>query len=624
MKRSHSDLRSTTRFEPLENRQLMSAGGTLDQSFTGDGLTTFPFLAGGAEFSRDVAVQADGKTVVVGEQDLPDPTRPGTFFRKVAVARFNFDGTPDKTFGQFKTGKTTFAIGSRDFSGANAVAIQPDGKIVVAGYAQTGSNFYDFDFAVARLLPNGLLDTSFDGGGKRTIDLGGKFGQAVDVALQSDGKIVVVGENQDGGDFNFGVARLNVNGSLDNSFDGDGMRQVGFGGDDLPEAVTIDSKNRIIIVGSTGTVEFGTTLSIDGAFRMVAVTRLNPNGTRDATFGAAGDGTVVTSFPLRRHSKARAVTVQPSGKIVVAGTTGDVTVANGVDFMLARYHADGRLDKTFGEKGTGLVEVGFGGADQAFEVVQTGDGNLIAAGTTNGGIGVAKLTHEGKLDLSFGAQGRTTLPAGVNAFRRGSVGLATVPGAERFVVTGGRDFTTARYLDAFANSLDLALVDRNASEQGPDTGTLSISRSELLPVPTYVFVSIGGTALPPTSRGARDYDLAGAIFPGSNSRTPSTVPLLDGVVVVIPANQTSATVTLTPRDDSIPEGTETATFTIQPNPAYIIGGNASGTITIFDNDQPVTTSGIAPAPIVRRLSAQRLKRLSLFSEDRIAELSRTP
>src|SRR5687768_10165427 len=334
---THELNRSTTVFESLEDRRLCAAGDP-DLSFSGDGRTTVNFLGGLRATVVDAAVQRDGKTVLVGF------TEGGG--RQFAVARLNFDGTPDTSFDG--DGLVVVPVGDIGDSRATAVAIQPDGKIVVAGSARMDSlgSFNGPEFGVIRLLPNGRLDRTFHGDGVRVIDFDGG---ATDVALQSDGKIVIVGDNHDagfigfGGDFNFAVARLNPNGLLDGTFSGDGKLQIGFGGDDHAEAVAI-SNNKIIIVGRSGN-EFSSS--------RMAMVRLNSNGNGDTTFGSTGDARVLTTFPSQAVSSARDLLIQ-GGKIVVAGTTGNPSNPNSMQFALARFLSTGAIDTTFGGAGTGV------------------------------------------------------------------------------------------------------------------------------------------------------------------------------------------------------------------------------------------------------------------------------
>jgi uncharacterized delta-60 repeat protein len=568
--------RSTT-FEPLESRQLLSAGA-FDPSFSSDGKATISFGDSVTAIATDAAVQKDGKTVVVG---MVDTGRSRVF----AAARFNFDGTPDRSFGPQGNGTFVTPVGDIGDARAKAVAIQPDGKIVIVGSARVDSlgSFNGPDFGVVRLLPNGFLDKSFDGDGKRTINFAGG---ATDVAIQSDGKIVIVGENFDsgflgfGGDFNFAVARLNANGSLDSSFDGDGKRQLGFGSDDFAESVAL-SGNKIIVAGRTG--------NTSGTSSKIAVARLNANGSRDGTFD--GDGQVITAFPGQPHSSANGVILQGS-KIVVAGAVGKTSDPSSMQFALARYLSNGQLDTSFGPSGVGLVTADLGGLDLGFDLTQSAEGGLIVAGTSDRKIALAGFTADGAPNVSFGTGGKVVTDIGLVDNSLG-MGLTRGPG-RRFVVAGASPFNAARFLDTDANKVAVGSFDPNAAEAGRDPASLIVGRTERLPFPTRVFFTISGTAFGPTAAPNKvDYDLSGITI-----TNPTTLTAF----VDIPANETFTVVTLTPRDDARRESSETAIFTIKPDAAYEIGTNPASTVSIADNDSAnVTGKARASAPASRDL-----------------------
>jgi uncharacterized delta-60 repeat protein len=560
--RTKSIVSPTARIDTLERRMLMAVAGTLDKSFSGDGKATVA-VANFRLVAQDVAVQADGKTVIVGPATR-NVSPPNPFF---AVARLNLDGTPDTTFGDggFASPSgvafSTFR-GSREHF-TRSVAIQPDGKIVVAG--ELGG-----EWAVARYLSNGTLDLSFDGDGVQTVG----FNSVVrDIAVQSNGKIVVVGTHLDGIvliNFNIAIARLNPNGSFDRSFDGDGKKQIQFGDDEDAHAVAIDGAGRIILAGESGP-------------RMV-LTRLNgTDGSVDTTFGL--QGLVSTAFPGRAASIADAVLIQSSGKIVVAGRTELEPVATtSTDFLVGRYLSNGTLDTTFGAARTGLVEVGFGGRDRAFGVIQSANGGMVVAGTnnisgsTNVKLALAGLTANGLIDNNFGTLGKVVTDFG-SAGAGGGVngGIAKGPG-RRFVVAGS-NFNSARYLDTGANVVSVGALRTLATEGGTDFGSLLVTRTERLPTATRIFFSITGTALGPGFGVPRpDYNLEGIKLPspfGGEQR-----PFVD-----IPANQTFVTVKLTPRNDTQIEGPETVLFSILPTANYEIGSNPDARIDIADNDQ---------------------------------------
>ena len=235
--------------------------GDLDVSFSGDGKQTTDF--GGSDAATAVAVQADGKILVAGSSD-------GNF----ALARYGADGAPDPSFSG--DGLVTTDLGGPDT--AQDVAIQADGKIVVAG--SSGGNF-----ALARYTAAGGLDTSFSGDGLQTTDFGAAAG-ATAVAIQGDGRIVVGGAS--GGDF--ALARYDAQGALDTSFSGDGKQTTDFGGSDSANDVAIAANGAIV---AAGTHAFG------GAANF-AVARYTPGGALDT----GGPPTSAAASPPMTAAKA--------------------------------------------------------------------------------------------------------------------------------------------------------------------------------------------------------------------------------------------------------------------------------------------------------------------------------
>jgi uncharacterized delta-60 repeat protein len=247
----------------------------------------------------------------------------------------------------------------------------------------------------------GQLDTSFDGDGKVTTDVTARGDFATNVAIQVDGKIVVVGAAQWGKDPKFVLLRYNPDGTLDTSFSGDGKVTTNFTRlEDAAWAVVIQSDGRIVAAGDAG---FGT-----GNSRF-AVARYNADGTLDTTFG--GDGKVTTQF-TRHDDPVAAAALQPDGKIVVSG--GANWGGGESNFALARYNTDGTLDPSFG--GDGRVTADFARrGDYANAVVVQADGKLVAGGyatysRTNGfnRFAVARYNADGTLDTSFSGDGKQT------------------------------------------------------------------------------------------------------------------------------------------------------------------------------------------------------------------------
>jgi uncharacterized delta-60 repeat protein len=322
-----------------------AAPGDFDASFDGDGQVTTDF--GSVDTAQDVAVLENGKIVVAGYTSAG-----GT--NDFALARYNPDGSLDTSFGS--GGKVITPIGSSsDY--ARALAIQPDGKIVVAGSSYNGTTY---DFAVARYQPGGSLDGSFDGDGKVITSilsgLSDRSDEAYDLALQPDGKIVVAGET--GTNYNglsnsgkdFALVRYNIDGSLDTnadadpatSFDADGRRIFNVApGNDGIHGVAIQPDGKIVAAGYTSSGEKPSDF---------ALVRLNPDGSSDTAFD--GDGKAITDFfsdsTTYYADGANDVAIQEDGRIVVAGYASGYSIRY---FALARYNPNGSLNTSFGHAG---------------------------------------------------------------------------------------------------------------------------------------------------------------------------------------------------------------------------------------------------------------------------------
>jgi len=332
--------------------------GNLDTSFSGDGRLITNF--GAIDEAYDVALQADGKPIVVGKTCANGGTN-----CDVALARYNANGSLDNTFSG--DGKQITDYGGLDNGSLGGVAIQADGKIVVAGYSWNGSNY---DFAVYRYLSNGGLDKSFSGDGRVRIGFGaGRQDYASDLAIQSDGKIVVVGYTGSASftNNNFAIARLNANGSLDNTFSGDGRQMTNMGADDYALSLALQSNGRIVVAGYKYT----------GALSYIALTRYMSNGSLDTTFNTSGKR--VFSVVPNLDSQANSVVVQSDGKIVILGMTNN---SSSYDFALVRLNGDGSFNNSFGGA---KVKVDFGGDDYGIGLAIQSDGKYVISGFTNDG-----------------------------------------------------------------------------------------------------------------------------------------------------------------------------------------------------------------------------------------------
>src|SRR5256886_8686107 len=248
------------------------------------------------------------------------------------------DGDLDPTFGTDGKVLTDFDH-STDI--ANAVAVQTDGKLVVIGTTYINNDFSDEDFAVARYNPDGTLDETFGVGGKVQTDFPDLAAVASSVVIQPDGKIVVAGGAFPlftfAGDFK--VVRYNPNGSLDRSFGSGGIVTTIFPGDgSFAFAVALQADGKIIAAG-TDFVDFNPGDMSDTDF---ALARYNADGSLDPTFG--NGGTVTTDF-FGTEDDALSVLIQPDGKIVAVGSGNDP--ADFYDFAAVRYLSNGALGTTF-------------------------------------------------------------------------------------------------------------------------------------------------------------------------------------------------------------------------------------------------------------------------------------
>jgi len=354
--------------------------GELDLTFGTNGVIKTSLSQEGMDRINAVAIQPDGKIIAAG-------TGQSVFF--AALARYNADGTLDDTFGSgglvgtfgpFGQGST--GPGGREW---NAVSILPDGKIVTAGYVSTPCCSNDkANFAVARFNPDGSRDGSFGAGGV-VITSVGDSDYAFGMSIQNDGKIVLAGQSVTARTFSngfpvetnsFTLARYNPNGSLDASFDGDGILTTSFNSSSPSSArhILIQPDGKIIATGNGG-----------GG---IGIVRYSSDGSVDNSFGTAGK--VFTT--IGNGNWGRSAVIQPDGKIVASSNN-----------FIARYNSDGSLDNSFGTGGkvqhdNGLIR----------SIILLPDNKIIAGGY-NGMPSItwtlARYNPNGILDSNFGTGG---------------------------------------------------------------------------------------------------------------------------------------------------------------------------------------------------------------------------
>jgi len=390
------------------------AAGALDASFGGSGLVE---RSGSAV---DAAVQGDGKVV--------------RLTREFEIARYAVDGTLDSTFG---TGGVIVAPDGV----ADAITVQPDGRIVAVGDRVNGPGT---DFLVRRYLPSGSPDTGFGIGGTAItpVAAGGGADRAFAVAVAPDGKLVVAGCTAPapscsasapiaGSDI--AVVRYRPDGTLDASFAGDGIATVAVAAGDRSDAASgvVVRPDGGVVLGGTADMRGGLGDPVDQDF---AVVQLTPGGLPDLTFSGDGIATVAIERTGGRRDDGRAgVALQPDGKVLIAGVSGPSSTVS--SFAVARLDAAGGLDASFGTDGVVRTVVGPAASSVAAGLALQSDGKAVVVGHDGSDRGVlaVRYTAAGALDPTFGDQGRVVL-AGRDAPAR-SVRLA--PGDDRLLVSGG-------------------------------------------------------------------------------------------------------------------------------------------------------------------------------------------
>ncbi len=370
------------------------AGGTISSAFgitvnavndaptfaAGDGKVTTD-VSGSYDYGFSVTVQADGKILVAGSSHNGGN-------EDVALVRHNRDGSLDTSFNG--TGKVTTAIGS-GYDEGQSVTVQADGKILVAGFSDNGSNC---DFALVRYNADGSLDGDFGATGKVTTAIGTNDEYGFSVAVQANGQILVAGESN--GDF--ALVRYNVDGTLDTTFNG-GVVTTNFGMSyERSYSVTVQDNGKILIAGYSGNVYYD-----------FAVVRYNADGTLDTTFNGTGK---VTTEVGTNNDFGNSVTVQADGKILVAGGSHN---GDNVDFALVRYNTDGSLDPAFGSGGKVTTAIGAGN-DAPCSVTVQADGKILVAGYSRNGtyndFALVRYKADGSLDDTFNGTGKVTTAIG--------------------------------------------------------------------------------------------------------------------------------------------------------------------------------------------------------------------
>lgn len=415
--------------------------GNLDSSFGTGGILITDI---GSHAASAVAVQEDGKIIAAGGQV---PAYKDYLGKKVlengkmvakggggsfAIARYLNISTPPRSFKTLpevplipknpETEPESEKVGERpgdldpsfgkngsgvitdlDAAEARAIAVQPDGKIIVAGYVDTGQPTF-IDFVVVRYNQDGSPDYKFHDTGLTTIDFYGDDDKAYALALQDDGKIILAGEavNIDNSSFDFALVRLGPDGILDRTFGSDGVVLTDFADAsyDSARSLVLQADGKIVVAGFIATLKDGELQTQD-----FALARYDPDGMLDTSFGTQGK--VTTDF-AGGFDRAQGIAIQKDEKIVVVGVTA-VADSEITEFGLVRYNPDGILDSSFGKEGKVTTEFGHN-ENMANAIAIQPDGKILAGGhTANESSKVAALVRyntDGTLDPDFGDSGK--------------------------------------------------------------------------------------------------------------------------------------------------------------------------------------------------------------------------
>jgi uncharacterized delta-60 repeat protein len=484
-----------------------AANGDLDGGFGVGGIARTMISDGRLLGASGPVIDSEGRILICDRVDGGGATGTDMF-----VARFTPDGELDSSFSFDGKVAIDFDDGT-GFDACDALVVQPDGRIVIVGATESDTTQAD-DVAVARLLSDGTLDTTFGGGDGKVI-IGFDFGSSnsdtgTAVALDEDGRIAIGGTaSVPGHSLDFAVARLLSDGSLDAEFNLTGKLNVSF---DLPNtdskadtlsALAIDGAGRIVLSGrAENTPEAASSHDF-------AVARVLPDGRLDPDFDVDGRATIAFDLGAGNDDQATAMHVMRDGSVVIAGGVDTSTVAGTTNFSVgvARLHPDGSLDANFGFGGRTLIAFDFvqNGTDAALGVDVQGNGRIVLAGyvqRNDAGTAIdaatVRLDADGTLDPSWGAFGKQTYALGLAA-----PGLQVMHGIAahggRIVVSGavivGDDDETDDFVAVIEDDLVFAdRFDQPVRADAAAAGGQGAHSECCTPRPTYAAQSALGEA----------------------------------------------------------------------------------------------------------------------------------
>ena len=498
----------------------LAAPGNLDSGFGDDGLVRLQIGELGAD-GFAVLQQTDGKLVLVGTGNAD-----GDFDHDFLAVRLNANGVPDSTF-------SADGIASADLAGgedwAFAAVQQPDGKLVLAGYAFSGNQ--SFDVALARLNADGTLDTTFGDSGWATLNLGGDDEAATGLILQSGGNLVIAGFSNASGSYRTVFARITPDGLLDPTFGTGGTTWIDFGDGSVNWANDlVEQPDGKLVAG--GAV-YGPGLRFD-----MGIVRITANGVPDASFD--GDGLLFVDFD-GLGEQARSIAIQPDGAIVAAGYAVPVSDSY-FKLALLRVNGDGSLDGTFGTGGKSVIDLGTQ-ADLNSIVVQA-DGKLAATGSLltpyfYPDTILARFEANGALDTTYANDGIAIADFGEGENIPWSIGLDMIQQADgKFVAAAsvpGNFVAAVRFDDAasYPGRIGLTNTSEFVAEETVPSVTYTVRRSGGKTGHVSVdYATVAGSAEP-----ASDFVAASGTFDwndGDSSDRSITIDLIDDELAETP------------------------------------------------------------------------------------------
>jgi uncharacterized delta-60 repeat protein len=599
-RRTNQTRRCRIGIEELEARVVPSAGD-LNPTF-GTGGIAITTMGSPAGRLTDMVLQPDGKILTVGTAHFNTGAATREDF---GLARFNGNGTLDTTFGT--GGKVFTHVGGRD--GIRGVALQSNGMIVTVG----NTGFSGDGWAVARYDANGMLDPNFGTGGIVISNLQPGSDGAFDVAIQADGKIVVVGASGPSPSLStshFAVVRYNIDGSLDTSFGGVGYVVTTAFGNFSAEAhkVLLQPDGKILALGSS---------SNSGGNFSFAAARYNHDGSIDTGFGTGG---IVKITAFNAFEDTRDAILLPDGKILMGGVVFS-NITQSSEIALVRLTSAGQLDLSFGTNGKTFINLG---NDEAINgMALQADGKIVAVGGSGQRSWVGRFNPEGTLDLTFGTVDAGIIVTDIDASNTDNFdSVLVMPNGD--ILAGGwsNEFTLARFQGgsnpgSFPPDVDLVT---------PFTlGSNASSPANLVDVNGTVFFAandgINGVELWKSSGDLESTVLVKDILAGTGSSSPANFINLNGTVfftandgvngVELWKSDGTAEGTVLVRDISAGGASSNPTnFTVVGNIVFFTANNTTNGIELWSSDgttggtvlvrdiQPVGTNGSNPANLV--------------------------